>query len=370
MSRYLFSSHDGYGLGHVRRNVLIAHEVLRRDPGAQVTLLTGVPGRLAWAIDPRISVVRVPPLLKDGSGAYRNPGMDFEDAIAERARIVDGVVEQRRPDVMIVDRHPFGTAGELRPGLQRAREYGASLVLGLRDVIDEPDAVRAELAGQGWDGAADLYQDVLVYGDRLLCDHELEYGLPVRPQYCGWVVPAVQQRRQRSDLRDHIVIGAGGGGDGRTVFDLGAAALALRPRLRAVVTAGPYAGQWQPPAELASRLRVIRGAGDLSALLADAGGAVQMAGYNSTVECLAAGLRPILVPRRSPRREQAIRAGRLASLGLADIVDEAASPAELAWLLDQPRRLRPQACADAGFRFDGADRAATLLTQRAAVAVA
>ncbi len=38
MARYLFSSHDGFGLGHTRRNTLIAHALLRRDPTAEVTL--------------------------------------------------------------------------------------------------------------------------------------------------------------------------------------------------------------------------------------------------------------------------------------------------------------------------------------------
>ena len=66
-----------------------------------------------------------------------------------------------------------------------------------------------------------------------------------------------------------------------------------------------------------------------------------MAGYNTTVEALAAGVRPLLVPRRSPRREQAIRATRLASLGLADIVDEDATVDEVSWLLRRPRRLDP-----------------------------
>ncbi|NUS50408.1 MAG: hypothetical protein HOQ22_05120, partial [Nocardioidaceae bacterium] len=56
--------------------------------------------------------------------------------------------------------------------------------------------------------------------------------------------------------------------------------------------------------------------------------------------------------------EQAIRAGRLAALGLADVVDEGADVGEVAWLLGRPRTLRPDALQDAGIDLDGAGNAA------------
>jgi predicted glycosyltransferase len=95
-----------------------------------------------------------------------------------------------------------------------------------------------------------------------------------------------------------------------------------------------------------------------------------MAGYNSTVEALAAGQRPILFPRRSPRREQAIRAGRLASLGLADVVDAGAPASEVHWLLNQSRRTGPSRLKAAGIRLDGADVAARQLLRLAQPRVA
>jgi len=41
VGRFLFDSHDAYGLGHVRRNSSIARAVLATDPAAQVSLVTG-----------------------------------------------------------------------------------------------------------------------------------------------------------------------------------------------------------------------------------------------------------------------------------------------------------------------------------------
>ena len=51
-----------------------------------------------------------------------------------------------------------------------------------------------DLVGQ----AADGFDTLLVYGDEGLCDHEAEYGVPITPHYCGWVVerPAPAARRR------------------------------------------------------------------------------------------------------------------------------------------------------------------------------
>src|SRR5690242_16136760 len=72
VGRYLFYSHDGYGLGHVRRNSVIARAVLATDPAAQVSLVTGIEVRPRWLRQAaRVRVHRVPPMLKSANGSYR-----------------------------------------------------------------------------------------------------------------------------------------------------------------------------------------------------------------------------------------------------------------------------------------------------------
>ena len=362
VARYLFSSHDGFGLGHVRRNTLVARALLAREPEAEIMIVTGLAVGPTWAGLGSMRVVRVPSLLKDSSGGYRATESTFSQAVEVRAGIFEEVVTDFAPDVVVVDRHPYGVAGELRPGLDRAVRDGAALVLGLRDILDDPTTVRGELAGQGWEGAADLYDQVLTYGERALCDHEAEYGLPVTPRYCGWVV---DQAAPRARDRRLLVVTGGGGGDGDEVYRLGIAVTLANPGLRTVLVAGPYAestlADRLSDAAAAARVRVLKNVSDCAALMARAGAVIQMAGYNSTLEALAAGVRPILVPRRAPRREQAIRAIRLAALGVADVVDSEASPEELTWLLARGRVLPPGALDLAGIRLDGAQRAAAAI---------
>jgi predicted glycosyltransferase len=207
-----------------------------------------------------------------------------------------------------------------------------------------------------------------VYGGPDVCDHEREYCLPLQPRYCGWVTESVDPSPTDRNL---LVVASGGGGDGEPTFRLGIELLKRRPNMHAVLVAGPYATRWRAGSELtdpalATRCTIATNVASCAPLFAEAGAVLEMAGYNSTFEALAAGIRPILMPRRSPRREQAIRAWRLAALGLADVVDEGADADEVSWLLDRPRYVDPSALMRAGIRLDGAQRAATHLRNLAA----
>jgi predicted glycosyltransferase len=363
VTRYLFYSHDGYGLGHVRRNSLIARAVLDTDPAAQVSLVTGVEVRPRWLRQAsRVRVHRVPPMLKSADGSYRHEKLPFGAAVRERERIFATLVEDERPDVLVVDRHPYGTAGELRTGLDLARGLGSALVLGLRDVLDEPSIVREEMRGAGWADVENVYDDVLVYGGRHFVDHEVEYGLSLPLHYCGWVVERPGPSRSDGNL---LVVAAGGGGDGAAVFEMGARLLAHRADLVGLFAPGPYAGAdaLRKLSRLGSgRARVVGPLDACGRWFSRAHAILCMAGYNSTLEALAAGRRPILMPRRTPRREQAIRADWLGGLGLAHVVEAGTDPGDVASLIQlHPRDLSDGALESAGIDLDGALNAARRL---------
>ena len=64
------------------------------------------------------------------------------------------------PDVVIVDKEPVGLRGELKPSLDILRRRGARIVLGLRDVLDEPAAVLEEWSRNGALEALDTVYDL------------------------------------------------------------------------------------------------------------------------------------------------------------------------------------------------------------------
>ena len=256
-------------------------------------------------------------MLKSADGSYRHETLPFGDALRERERIFATLVEDERPDVVVVDRHPYGTAGELRTGLDLARGLGSALVLGLRDVLDEPSIVREEMRGRGWADVEDVYDDVLVYGGRHFVDHEAEYGLSLPLHYCGWVVertgpepsgPQPPRRRGRWRRRRSRRLRDGRASCSRTAPTWSVSSLPVRT---------PAPTRCAGSAELGpGRARVVESPGRVRARGSRAPTrSCAWPGYNSTLEALAAGRRPILMPRRNPRREQAIRADWLAGPG-------------------------------------------------------
>ncbi len=362
--RVVLTSHDGFGLGHARRNSRIAAALRAMDPSTEVTLVTGLASDHDWLGADGVRVERVPAVTKDATGRYTTRHGDLATALRERAQRFAEVVDTVQPDVLLVDRHPLGIGGELRPAVASARRGGAAVVLGLRDILDEPPTVRAEIAGPDWTGAGHFVDEVLVYGDPAICDHVAEYGLPATPLYCGIVTAPVSPPRPLAPaVGGTVLVTAGGGGDGDVIGAV-LGAVAGTARYQHVVAVRGPAARWDVPAGV----EVVAPRDDCSALYASAAASVQMGGYNSTYEAIVAGLRPLLVPRRAPRREQAIRAGRLACLGLADVLDPGAGPDEVRWLLDRPRLQTGWDLARSGLDVDGAARVAARLLELAGVA--
>ncbi len=57
--RFLLYSHDGLGLGHVRRNLAIAAALVDADPDASVLLATGADEVNSLGVSPRVEVLRL-----------------------------------------------------------------------------------------------------------------------------------------------------------------------------------------------------------------------------------------------------------------------------------------------------------------------
>ena len=338
LQRLLLYSHDTYGLGHLRRNVLIAQDLLRHVPGLQVVLLSGSTVAERFELPANLAVVPLPPVVKTGVDEYasRDPRLPFSIVWRARAAIIADVARRFEPDVFLVDHAPQGMKGELLRAFDslRHRSPATRIVLGLRDVVDEPAAVRRAWEEQGVPSTLrDVYHRVVVYGSPDLVDLA-GYGIPAgtlqRTTYCGYLCrqpaaePAVPIPGWTPDMQ--VVLGtAGGGGDGVEVL-LGTLAAAERLGLPSLLVTGPL----MPAGDRAALQDAVRASRrghleefipGLEGVMAAAGAIVTMGGYNSLMEAIPSGTPTIVVPRTWPRREQQIRAERFASRGLVRVVE-------------------------------------------------
>ena len=128
------------------------------------------------------------------------------------------------------------------------------------------------------------------------------------------------------DLPDepYVLVTTGGGGDGARILDWVLRAYETDPALRqhALLVYGPFLDatarqQYDERVNaLDGRVTALSFHPRLERLLANAGGVVAMGGYNTFCEILSMDKPAIIVPRTSPRREQAIRAEAAENLGL------------------------------------------------------
>jgi predicted glycosyltransferase len=344
---------------------LIARALLRQDRSASVTLVTGLANSMPWLDGLGCVVARLPTIKKGSDGQYYAPSGDLGDALRERERALVTVIDRTEPDVVLVDRYPYGSHGEFRRGVERARLRGARLAVGLRDVLNEPAIIRSEMSGPGWEGVEDLYEVAFVYGAPDFADHEAEYGLPLRPVYCGWVADEgiCNTRHPR-----RLVVTAGGGFDGLNVFKVAVHLLTCSPEWNGLFIAGPFADAdaiRDSFGAIADRVTLLQNPADSASLVASGRATVQMGGYNSVYETMAARVRPIVVPRQWPGREQVIRAQRLAVRGLADVVDPGRPLGDTPHLLDRNRWLAADDLERAGIDLNGVTRVAGLLQEMA-----
>ena len=372
-------SHDGFGLGHMRRNLNIARR-LTEQTSVNVLMLIGCPNGLFFDLPPQIDFIKLPSIVKVDTEQWKSRKLSLSLAATctLRAGLILHTVQTLKPDLFLVDFIPQGVGRELLPTLDWLRQCDqpTQTVLGLRDILDHPERVQAAWQEQETLDLIERYYDrVLIYGREELFALGDLYGLsqrvPERLTYCGYLSPDTPPAPSRASVwrypqRRRLVVTAGGGRDGFTLLSTAVEAMARladNERPEAVLITGPMmeedyrADLDRLTADLP--VTIVYWTEDSRSLIKDADLVLCMAGYNTLTETVSLGKRPIVIPRRGPSQEQRLRTELFARLDLIRPI----RPDELsADLLAQTIREELETPAAAGdiaaiLPFDGLDRA-------------
>ena len=359
----LIYSHDTFGLGHLRRCRAIAHALVERYKQLSVLILSGSPIIGSFDFRSRVDFVRVPGVIKLRNGEYTplNLHIDIAETLSMRASIIQHTAEMFDPDLFIVDKEPVGLRGEVLPTLKALKRRGTRLVLGLRDVMDEPRLLEPEWQRKkALPALRELYDEIWVYGLPQICDPLEGIALPPRVRqkmvYTGYLHREVPTHGMPEGLpeiteRPYLLVTTGGGGDGEALIDWVLRAYEHDPLLPypALLVLGPFMAserqaEFMERAARLKRVDAITFHKQMERLVAGAAGVVAMGGYNTFCEVISLDKRALIVPRTEPRLEQYIRASRAAKLGLVSMLkdDGTYEPAVMAAALRAlPRQNRP-----------------------------
>lgn len=340
-TRVLIYSHDTFGLGHLRRCRTLAHALVERHKDMSVLILSGSPIIGSFDFRSRVDFVRIPGVIKLRNGQYTslNLPMDIEETLNIRAEIIQHTARIFAPDIFIVDKEPLGLRGEALETMKMLKSMGTRLVLGLRDVMDEPSLLAPEWERKNvMPALKNLFDQIWVYGLPQFCDPLEGIALPERVKrkvvYTGYLPrfsEEVSPEHQLPEItrRPFLLVTPGGGGDGEGLIDWVLRAYESSEILPypALLVLGPFM-QRERRAEFLGRVaklprvEAITFDAHMEHLVENAVGVVAMGGYNTFCEILSLDKRAVIVPRKRPRMEQFIRASRAQALGLVRMLED------------------------------------------------
>ena len=273
------------------------------------------------------------------------------------------VARHFRPRLLVVDNVPGGLKGELIPALRYLKSISCRLVLGLRDVVDEPEVVRRAWARDGsYELLERLYDRILVYGERKIFDLPSEYGFSAeaaaKTHFVGYL-GREGVTRTREEIRSSLGVGsrrlalvmAGGGGDGYELLRAASDAAELQRNgssFEWLLLGGPLL----PDDQRRRLLEHIRGRSvgycdfvdDVASYVNAADVVVSRAGMSSLAEIAALRKAAVLVPMPDSHQEAnaAVFKQREAAIVLAqhDLTPEKLAAEVLGLLNDEARRAR------------------------------
>jgi len=371
------------GFGHIRRNSSIAQALAQSALQPAIVMIAEARQAGALPMPTGVDCVTLPALRKEADGWIKPRFLDVsdQDLIELRSKVISRTLRAFHPDVLIVDHLPRGAAHELTRALGHLRKrFNTHCVLGMRDILQDPETVRHSWASEANLDAIRLYYDaVWIYGDRDLFDPVCEYDLPdevaAKVRYAGYLDqrPRLEfAEPQVAELLANLPPGklalciVGGGGDGAELAEAFVRSDLPRDTAGLIVT-GPYMPKrakqrLQVLAASRPRFKLLEFVSETAPLIQRAERVISMGGYNTTCEVLSFEKHALIVPRVSPKPEQWMRAQRMQELGLIHVLhpDRLSPRAISEWLA---RDLGPTPPSRSRVDFGGLDRIPNLLAE-------
>jgi len=385
--RILFVSNELVGLGHLRVVLRIAGWIQAELVDASMLVLTASPMAHAFPMPKGLEVIKIPGVGRSHEGvhAYRplRLPLPFEQVKQLRERIIGETARTYHPDILLVDYRPGGVAGELLPALRALKRKGeTSLVLLLRDIVDEPEFVRMRWRTDLAMEALEYYDEIWVYGCQNIYDPIREYQLPAeiarKIRFCGYLdieAPVVAREHIRGSFGVatgmFVLVTIGSGSFGFAVLDAYVRALELLPDeldVFSLLVGGPALPRdqreiiHQQCAAISSkfqrrRVHFVDFLPHLVDQMAAADLVISQGGYNTITEIVRLGKRAIVVPYKSTYNEQVVRASLFEGLGLIRTIQpDRLSPERLAKTMLEATHDAPptsQHLRQLGFDFGG-----------------
>jgi len=352
--KIIFYCQHVLGIGHLFR----ALEICKALTGHEVILITGGP-QIDTKFPKHVTVINLPGLRMDSEFkgllcADKNSSLD--QIKKERQKKLLAIVGKARPDIFLLELYPFGRQAfrfELDPTLQAIRNHPHSrcgVISSVRDILVEKEKQKHER--RALERLNNYFDAVLVHSDPkwfTLKETFLRFDeIKIPIIHTGYIAPkpldnARSRIRKQLGIAEEdvmIVVSAGGGSVGKPILESAIRAfhhLNIEGTPYLFVYTGPYIAESEfadlKAMQKSQRIQIAKFTSDFLACLTAADISISMAGYNTTMNILSAGV-PALVWPFAANREQRLRAERLADRGALKLLnDQDLNPEDLARIM-------------------------------------
>ncbi|MEJ7710237.1 MAG: hypothetical protein WKF84_10315 [Pyrinomonadaceae bacterium] len=124
MKKIMVYSHDTYGLGNLRRMLSICQHLTASIPNLTILLISGSPMVHGFRLPRRVDYIKLPCLTRSQREEYavKFLGLGIIEAIRLRSDLILAAATNFKPDLLLVDKKPFGVKNELEATLRYVKE--------------------------------------------------------------------------------------------------------------------------------------------------------------------------------------------------------------------------------------------------------
>lgn len=358
--KVLFYCQSLLGIGHFVRS----REIVRALSAFDVCFVYGGESIPGFAMPPNVEVIHLPALKSDPSFQQLHlidEQLSLAEVKARRREQLLAIYERVQPDAIIIELYPFGRRMfdfELLPLLARIQSTlpKPKVICSLRDILVARKN-QAKFDNEACSLMNQYFDLLLIHSDpnfqRLDETFPRLNELQCEVRYTGFVVQSRGEYTASASASgtNQILVSIGGGRIGHELIEcaIEASSLLTLPHRLHILT-GPHCPDeiyLQLQQRLIGRHHITmeRFTPDFPAYLQQADLSLSMAGYNTCMDIVSAGVRAIVYPfTGSDNREQMMRARKLEQLGAVTVITpEQLLPEPLAAQIQQTLEAPPVA---------------------------
>ncbi|NJK49280.1 glycosyltransferase [Candidatus Gracilibacteria bacterium] len=324
----------------------ICKYLLDTTPELSILLISGSPVLHSFRMPQGLDYIKLPCLGRNEKGELSAKYLkkDPQEITKLRSEIIKTAVANFEPDLILVDKKPYGLQGELTPTLKYLNKYlpETKLVLLLRDILDSPEVtIKDWHQNDSFRAIQRYYDQVLVVGMPeifdLVQEYQFPYSIAKKTKFCGYLrreygsksSQVIRQELQVNPDEQLVLITPGGGGDGYHLVETylqGLATLPTQHKIKSLIFSGPEMSQDQRDklarlVEQIPHVQISEFTDDIASYMEAADTVVCMGGYNTVCEILSLNKKAVVIPRVNPVQEQLIRAQKMSAFGLFKTID-------------------------------------------------